>query len=141
MKDMVEHASAKRPRLSVGVLVRHFGGVLLVKCGDQGGAAAQWRLPRAQQRWGEALPQTVERAVQTQTGVRVAAGDVVQVYDLIDVDEDHHTVMLDFEAAYLDGDLSAGGDAQDVAWASGLALRSMEVEENTAELLSDMGIL
>lgn len=141
MEDRIEQTTPKRPRISVGAIVRHFGGVLLVKCIDQSGAAALWQLPRAEQQWGEPLPQTVERAVQLQTGIRVAAGDIFQVYDLIAMDADDHTVMLDFEAAYLDGDLSPGDHVEDVAWASGLALRSMEVEENTAELLSDMGIL
>lgn len=141
MEAPIEQTPSKRPRLSVGAIVRHFGGVLLVKCGDRDGAAAQWRLPRAEQVWGETLQQTVARAVQLQTGIRVAAGDIFQVYDLITIDGDDHTVMLDFEAAYVDGDLRPGDYVEDVAWASGLALRSMEVEEHTAELLSDMGLL
>ena len=131
----------KIPRLSVGVLVKHFGGVLLVKSeSDQ-----QWQLPRSTLCWQESLPEAVERIVQTQAGVNVEAGDIVQSYDLIieenAADTASHTVIMDFEAAYLDGDLHAGDKVLDVAWASGFALKTMTVEVHTAELLSDLGFI
>ena len=128
------------PQISVGVLVKHFGGVLLVKLeSDQ-----QWQLPRVALRWGESLPEAVERIVQTQAGVKVEAGDIVQTYDLItedDLDISSHVVVLDFEAFYRDGDLRAGDSVLDVAWASGFALKTMTVEENTTELLADLGFM
>ena len=128
------------PQISVGVLVKHFGGVLLVKVeSDQ-----QWQLPRETLRWGESLPEAVERIVQTQAGVKVEAGDIVQTYDLItedDLDISSHVVVLDFEAFYRDGDLRAGDSVLDVAWASGFALKTMTVEENTTELLADLGFM
>ncbi len=131
----------KIPRVSVGVLVKHFGGVLLVKhASDQ-----QWHLPRAMLRWQESLPVAVERIVKTQSGVSVEAGDIVQSYDLITEDNEaeaaSHIVIMDFEAQYRDGDLRAGDEVLDVAWASGLALKTMTVEENTAELLTDLGFI
>lgn len=123
------------PKISVGVLVNHFGGVLLVKQGDH------WQMPRGDQLWQESLPQAVERIVKQQSGIEVTAGDIIQAYDLIDPEAGQHLVMIDFEAAFDGGDLKPGEEVEDVAWASGLALKSMAVEESTAELLADMGVI
>lgn len=132
------------PVVSIGVLVKHFGGILLVKC-KTSGSDEKWQLPSDKLFWQESMPQAVERIAQEQAGVTVEAGDIVEAYDLIKTeahtDPGSHIVVLNFEADYKDGDLRAGEDILDVAWASGLALRSMVVEENTAELLSDLGLI
>jgi ADP-ribose pyrophosphatase YjhB (NUDIX family) len=141
MDETINNAAIRRARVSVGAVVRHFDGVLLVKRRDEAGEAETWCLPRAEQRWGETLQQAVARAVREQAGVQVAAGDIVQVYDEIDPQADEHVVMMDFEARYLTGEAAAGEGVLDVAWATGLALISMQVEENTAELLAYMGVI
>jgi len=131
---MDRHAG-RRATLSLGVVISHFGGVLLVQ------RDAAWHLPRVVQGWGESMPAAIERGVYEQTAIRVKAGDIIQAYDQISPDTDEHIICMDFEASYVSGDLSAGDQLADVAWASGMALRSMQVEENTKELLTEMGIL
>lgn len=141
MTEKADETGSPVPHTSVSAIVRHFGGVLLVKLEDPATGAARWQFPTAAQQFGESLQQAVTRIVSQQTGVQVAAGDVVQVYDVLDEGAGVHEVRLEFEAAYQEGDLSPGQGALDVAWASGLALRSMDVEQNTAELLADMGMI
>ncbi len=123
--------------VSIGVVVNHFGSILLVKSDVDG----EWQFPRVLQGWCETMPGAIERAVYKQTAIRVEAGGIIQAYDLISAEADSHTIMIDFEASYVSGDLSSGEQVTDVAWASGLALRSMTVEENTLELLTDMGFM
>lgn len=120
--------------VSIGVLVSHFASVLLVKPDVD----AEWQLPRLVQDWCETMPDAIQRAVYEQTAIRVEAGGVIQVYDMISAANDSHSILMDFEAVYVGGDLSRGHQVADVAWASGLALGSMAVEENTLELLTDM---
>lgn len=129
------------PHIIVGALITHFGGVLLIKPEiDQ-----QWQLPSALLSWRESLPNAVERIVRIQTGIGVQTGGIVQSYDLISADDDpenaDHIVVLQFEAFYRNGELRAGEGVLDVAWVSAHALKTMTVEENTADLLSDLGFL
>ena len=126
------------PVISIGVVVQNFGAVLLVKRGVDD-ASAEWQLPSARLQWQESMPDAVKRIVLQQSGISVNAGGIIQAYDLIS--DDDHIVMLDFEADFIEGDLKAADDLFDVAWASGIALKTMVVEENTAELLGDLGII
>lgn len=135
-KNMNERAD-RSPSVSIGVVLNHFGSVLLVKPNVDG----EWQFPRLEQDWCESMPDAIERAVFEQTAITVEAGGIIQAYDLILEEADSHVIMMDFEATYVSGDLSSGDQIADVAWASGLALRSMAVEENTFELLTDMGFL
>lgn len=123
--------------VSIGVMVNHFASVLLVKPEADG----EWQFPRLVQNWCETMPDAIERAVFEQTAIRVEAGGIIQAYDLISAENDSHAILVDFEASYLGGDLCCGDQVADVAWASGVALRSMTVEENTLELLTDMGFM
>ena len=123
--------------VSIGVVVNHFGSVLLVKPDVDG----EWQFPRLVQGWCETMPDAIERAVYEQTAIRVEAGGIIQAYDLISAEVDSHVILMDFDATYVSGDLSGGDQIADAAWASGVALRSMAVEENTLELLTDMGFM
>jgi len=127
----------KSVTVSIGVVVNHFGSILLVRPDVDD----EWQFPRLQQGWCETMPAAIERAVFEQAAIRVEAGGIIQAYDLISAEADSHVIMIDFEAVYVSGDLSSGDQIADVAWASGLALRSMAVEEDTLELLTDMGFM
>ncbi len=133
----MNESADKSAIVSIGVVVNHFGSILLLKSDVDG----EWQFPRLLQGWCETMPDAIERAVYEQTAIRVEAGGIIQAYDLISAEADSHTIMMDFEANYVSGDLSSGEQIADVAWASGLALRSMTVEENTLELLTDMGFM
>ena len=127
----------KSVTVSIGVVVNHFGSVLLVRPDVDD----EWQFPRLLQDWRETMPDAIERAVFEQAAIRVEAGGIIQAYDLISAEADSHVIMMDFDAVYVSGDLSSGDQIADVAWASGLALRSMAVEEDTLELLTDMGFM
>jgi len=127
----------KLATVSIGVVVNHFGSVLLVRPDVDD----EWQFPRLLQDWYETMPDAIERAVFEQAAIRVEAGGIIQAYDLISAEADSHVIMMDFDAVYVSGDLSSGDQIADVAWASGLALRSMAVEEDTLELLTDMGFM
>ncbi len=135
-KNMNEQTE-RSATVSIGVVVNHFGSVLLVKSDIDG----EWQFPRLVQGWCETMPDAIQRAVYEQTAIRVEAGGIIQAYDLISAERDSHDILMDFEASYVSGDLSSGDQVADAAWASGLALRSMTVEENTLELLTDMGFM
>ncbi len=133
----MDENAAGSATVSIGVAVNHFDSILLVKPDVDG----EWQFPRLCQGWCETMPDAIERAVYEQSAIRVEAGGIIQAYDLIPEAADSHVIMIDFDAVYVSGDLVCGQQIADVAWASGLALRSMAVEENTLELLTDMGFM
>lgn len=106
------------PEIGVGAVIRDGAGrVLLVERGhppQQG----RWALPGGRLNGGETLAHAVAREVWEETRLRVLAGPLLHVAEILG--SDYHFVVLDF-AVKLDGaDQQAhfGSDARRLEWAS-----------------------
>jgi ADP-ribose pyrophosphatase len=90
---------------------------------------------------GETLQRAAEREVWEETGVRIAAGEVVYVFDVIERDESgrvrFHYVIVDLEARYLSGRPAAGGDAAEARWVAAHELATLEVNPATRRFLAN----
>ena len=132
----------RHPVVEVGAVVLHYGSVLLVKR-DDAATEGRWSIPCARLKWGERLPQALEREVLAATGIRIQPGAVIHAYDLMlpegDGREAEHRVIIEMEADYLDGELRGGSTVMDVAWASAMAMGTMEIDPHTSGLLKDLG--
>lgn len=124
---------------AVGAVVFHEGRVLLVRRG-QAPASNQWAIPGGRVELGETLQRAAEREVWEETGVRIAAGEVVYVFDVIERDESgrvrFHYVIVDLEARYLSGRPAAGGDAAEARWVAVHELATLEVNPATRRFLA-----
>jgi ADP-ribose pyrophosphatase YjhB (NUDIX family) len=80
----------------------------------------EWSLPGGQLELGESLADGVRREVKEETGLDVAVGPVVAVFDRVHRDEGgrirYHFVIVDFLCRPVGGELRAGDDAADVRW-------------------------
>ena len=128
------------PRVCIEVVVMNYGSVLLYRETLQD-PQVKWAFPRTTQQMGETIQQAAQRAVSEQCGVSVEAVNALNAYDQIDEDGDEHLVVLNIEARYLDGEFSCDNETTMAAWASGIALRSMEVDENTLLILRKLGFI
>lgn len=99
----------------------------------------QWSLPGGMVELGETLRAAAEREAQEETGLVVKAGEIVEVLDRIisgaDERPQYHYVLIDFRCEVQSGELRAGGDAADAAWADEEDLSNFRLEEPAVEVI------
>jgi ADP-ribose pyrophosphatase len=92
----------------------------------------QWSLPGGMVELGETLRAAAEREAQEETGLVVKAAEIVEVLDRIisgaNGRPQYHYVLIDFRCEVQSGELRAGGDAADAAWASEEDLAKFKLE-------------
>jgi len=127
-----------RPIVGVGAVIINQGRVLLVKRGSPP-MLGQWTIPGGVVELGETLRSAAEREAREETGLTVRAGEVIEVIDRILPGKDgrtqYHYVLVDFLCHVLEGELSAGSDAADVAWAAKDELEKFRLEMTAVEVI------
>lgn len=138
-KDIFMEKDLLYPVPAVGAVVFHQKRVLLVKRG-KAPAAGLWAIPGGRMQLGEGYAQAAEREILEETGIRIRAGDVVWVMDLIQRDAEgrllHHYLIVDVLGHYLGGELCAGDDAKEAAWISEEELIGLAVSPDTRNMLA-----
>ena len=120
-----------RPIVGVGAVIIHGDSVVLARRARPP-LAGHWSLPGGVLELGETLRSAAQREALEETGLTVKAGEVLEVLDRIIPGEGgrakYHYVLVDFLCEHLGGELLAGGDVAEVAWAneSDLAIYSLE---------------
>ncbi len=130
---------ADRPELAVAAVVVSHDRLLLVRRG-QGPAAGEWSVPGGRVERGEVLAAAVAREVREETGVEVVCGPLLGWVERID--DDHHHVILDFEATALE-DVApvAGDDAAEAAWVPVDDVADLRLVDGLAEFLHEHGVI
>lgn len=125
--------------VAVGAIVRRADELLLVKRGRPPGAG-EWSVPGGRVEPGEMLMEAVTRELQEETGLRGVCGQLVGWVERIG--DDHHFVILDFEAT-VTGDLtpSAGSDASEARWWPISEVAKLQLVDGLAEFLHDHEVI
>jgi len=129
----------ERAEVAVGAIVRRSGELLLVRR-RRSPAAGEWSVPGGRVEPGELLMEAVVRELHEETGLRAVCGPLVGWVER--TGEDHHFVILDFEAT-VTGDLEpvAGSDAAEARWWPVSEVAALPLVEGLAEFLYDHGII
>ena len=137
--DTAVHGYPALPQVAVGAVVFHENRVLLVRRG-KAPAIGQWAIPGGRVELGESLARAAEREIEEETGLLVAAGDPIYVFDMIDRDASgrirFHYVIVDLVARYLGGSLRHGDDAREARWVAADELADLDVSPPTRHLLT-----
>ncbi len=109
-----------RPIVGIGIVVLKPGAVLLVRRGKPPSLGA-WSLPGGAQEIGETAEEAARRELMEETGVTVGPLALAANVDTIRRDAQgrvqYHYTILDFAAAWLDGEPVAGTDVSEAIWA------------------------
>ena len=115
------------------------GRVVIVQRGTEP-LKGQWSVPGGALEIGETLRQCAVREALEETGLRVEAGEVLEVFDAIYAETDgrtlYHYVLIDFACTLLGGELKAGGDAIQAKWVRLADLEEYPVAETARKVLA-----
>jgi 8-oxo-dGTP diphosphatase len=126
-----------RPIVGVGAVVVHEGRALIVKRAHDP-RRGEWSLPGGRVELGETLVEATRREIREETGLEVAVGDIVEVFDRIHPHGGrirYHFVIVDFLCTWIGGTLAAGDDAADAAWVRPDDVGTYGVNEHAARVL------
>ena len=134
----MSHERPARPVLGAAAVVVHDGRVLLIRRG-QAPDAGQWSIPGGAVDLGESVEDALRREVREETGLEIAVGAFLEIYERVERDRDggvrFHFVVLDYAATLLGGTLQAGDDAAEAAWVDPADLDRYAVAESIRRLI------
>jgi ADP-ribose pyrophosphatase YjhB (NUDIX family) len=114
----MSHERPARPVLGAAAVVIHDGRVVLIRRG-KAPSAGEWSIPGGAVELGESVEAALRREVREETGLEIAVGCFLEVFERVERDDDgvvrFHFVVLDYAATVVGGTLRAGDDAADVA--------------------------
>lgn len=126
------------PLVGVGAIIIDGDRVLLVKRAHPP-IQGQWSIPGGVLEVGEMIREAAVREAREETGLIVAPGELLGVYDRILRDPEHrvqyHYVLIDFLCRPIGGELVAASDAAEVRWFEREELPSLNLAEDTQDVI------
>lgn len=127
-----------RPIVGVGAVIICDERAVIVRRGGEP-LAGEWSVPGGVLELGETLRLGAEREALEETGLRVRAGEVLEVFDSIVPDASgrtqYHYVLVDFLCEFISGELRAGGDAADARWITAADLPRLSLRPSIEAVL------
>ncbi|MEM0381301.1 MAG: NUDIX hydrolase [Nitrososphaerota archaeon] len=128
----------RRAVAAASAFVERGGMVLLVRRGRMP-ARGKWSLPGGAVRWGEPVREAVVREVLEETNIKIEAGPVLDVVDVIYREGGevlYHYVITCFEGRYVGGDVRPGTDAEDARWIPIHELQNYDITPTAKRVIS-----
>jgi 8-oxo-dGTP diphosphatase len=127
-----------RPLIGVGAVIVENARVVVVRRAHEP-LKGEWSIPGGVLELGETLHSGVAREALEETGLVVAVGEVLEVFDRIVRDSagrvQFHYVLIDFLCQPRSGELRAGEDASEARWLAAEELRDFCVEDSAEAVL------
>jgi len=126
------------PLVGVGSIIVQNGRVVLIKRGKPP-LVGEWSIPGGAMEVGETVREAVAREAREETGLVVAVGELLGVFDRLVRDEAgrvrYHYLLVDFLCQPVGGDLCAAGDADECRWFAPEELKQLPLPGDTAEVI------
>ncbi|PWB81640.1 MAG: NUDIX hydrolase [Candidatus Methylomirabilota bacterium] len=134
----VERQYPERPVLAVGAAVVKDGKVLLVLRGREPGRGL-WSLPGGAVLSGETLKAAVVRELREECGIDVAVAETAEVVERMIPDAtgrlQYHYVILDYQARWLQGELTTSDEIEDARWVEPDRLGQYRMTRGTVDVI------
>lgn len=128
----------EQPLVGVGAIIIENSRVVLVKRAHPP-LQAQWSIPGGVLEVGELVRAAAVREAREETGLIVAPGELLGVYDRVLRDSagrvQYHYVLVDFLCRRAGGELQAADDAAEVRWFTREELPPLRLAEDTLEVI------
>jgi 8-oxo-dGTP diphosphatase len=128
----------ERPMVGVGGVVISKGRALLIRRGGPP-LEGQWSIPGGMLEVGETILEGVRRELGEETGIEVRVGQLIEVFERINLDgggkTKYHFVVLDYLCQAVRGEARAGSDVTDVAWAAPSELAKYSLTETATRVI------
>ena len=126
-----------KPVVGVGVVVWKGNDVLLIRRGKPP-RKGSWSLPGGRQKLGETTRETAVREVAEETGARIRVGGLLDVIDSITQEPGGllHYTLVDFDAEWIGGEITAMDDADDAVWADTDDLEPYDLWDETLRMIA-----
>ena len=128
----------ERPIIGVGAVIVQGGRALLVRRATEP-LKGEWSVPGGVLELGEKLRDGAVREALEETGLRVEAGEVLDVFDSIFTDDDgrtqYHYVLIDFLCQVVSGEAIAGSDVSQVQWVTESDFAGMNLRASIAQVV------
>ena len=130
-----------RPFVGVGVVTIKDGKILLVRRAFDPGAG-KWSIPGGLVEVGEKLSEAGARETLEETGVEVQVLELINVFDMIDLEDDgkvrYHYVLVDFLARPTGGTERLSSEITDMRWVEYDETKSMDLTKTARRALSEL---
>jgi 8-oxo-dGTP diphosphatase len=125
-------AESQCPIVGVGAVVVKDGRAVIVKRANEP-YRGQWSIPGGRVEFGESLHDAVRREMREETGLEVAVGPLIEVFERMH--PTHHFVIIDYLCTCTGGTLCAGDDAEDVRWVTSEELDQFEIRDTAVAVI------
>lgn len=136
-----QRAYPKMPLVGVGAVTIKNGKILLIKRAFEPGAG-KWSIPGGLVEVGEKLSEACARETEEETGIQVEILELINVFDMIDKDEDgkvkYHYVLVDFLAKPVGGQERECAEVMEIQWATPDEAKKMDLTRTARKALEEL---
>lgn len=136
-----KRAYPKIPLVGVGSVTIKNGKILLIKRAFEPGAG-KWSIPGGLVEVGEKLSEACARETEEETGIQVEILELINVFDMIDKDEDgkvqYHYVLVDFLAKPLGGEEKECAEVTEIRWVAPDEAKKLDLTKTARKALEEL---